>query len=270
MGTSNNKKVDLIMFMGQSNMAGRGNAADAPVVPEGAAYEFRAISDPTRLYPLAEPFGVHENNPASGVNESKKTGSMVSSFALAYHQAVGRPVVGVSCSIGGTSINQWLPGGGFLNDAITRYHAARNWLIQNGYTIAHQFMVWCQGETDGDKRMPGEEYTRKVTSMMDAMMAAGLERCYLVRIGNHRDDPERYQKIMAAQTALCQAYEHAVLVSTKFASMAAEGLMKDPFHYVQEAYNIVGNEAGSNTALHILTGKVPFMYNPQNLHMEGK
>ncbi|MNP83806.1 hypothetical protein D3C76_1828530 [compost metagenome] len=75
---------------------------------------------------------------------------------------------------------------------------------------------------------------------------------------------------MAAQTNVCQTCEHAVLVSAKFASMAAEGLMKDPFHYVQEAYNIVGDEAGSNTAVHILTGKEPYIEDTQNLHIEGK
>ena len=35
---------------------------------------------PTRLYPIEEPFGVNENNSESGVNENKKTGSMVSAI----------------------------------------------------------------------------------------------------------------------------------------------------------------------------------------------
>ena len=30
--------------------------------------------------------------------------------------------------------------------------------------------------------------------------------------------------------------------------MKARGLMKDEFHYFQEAYNIVGREAGENSA----------------------
>ena len=51
----NKTVVDLIMFMGQSNMAGRGVAAQAPKVPEGHGYEFRAVSDPTKLYPITEP-----------------------------------------------------------------------------------------------------------------------------------------------------------------------------------------------------------------------
>ena len=78
------KTVDLLFFMGQSNMAGRGEAALAPVVAPGMGYEYRAVTDPDTLHPLAEPFGVNENDPA-GVNEpGMKTGSMVSSFVNAW------------------------------------------------------------------------------------------------------------------------------------------------------------------------------------------
>ena len=39
------------------------------VCQSGHGYEFRAISDPAKLYDVREPFGVNENNAASGVNE---------------------------------------------------------------------------------------------------------------------------------------------------------------------------------------------------------
>jgi len=67
-------------------MAGRGVASQAPAVPESYGYEFRAMTDPTKLYPITEPFGKNENNPSSGVNESIKTGSMVSAFVNAYYK----------------------------------------------------------------------------------------------------------------------------------------------------------------------------------------
>ena len=72
--------VDLVMFMGQSNMSGTGgNAAYAPEVKEGHGYEFRAISDPTRLYPIKEPFGINENAAISDAAVGKK-GSMANSI----------------------------------------------------------------------------------------------------------------------------------------------------------------------------------------------
>ena len=104
------KTVDLLFFMGQSNMAGRGDAALAPAVTPGMGYEYRAVTDPDALHPLAEPFGVNENDPA-GVNEpGMKTGSMVSSFVNACTARTGVPVVGVSCAKGGSAIAEWLPG----------------------------------------------------------------------------------------------------------------------------------------------------------------
>ena len=46
------RTVDLLFFMGQSNMAGRGEAALAPVVAPGMGYEYRAVTDPDTLHPL--------------------------------------------------------------------------------------------------------------------------------------------------------------------------------------------------------------------------
>ena len=82
------KQIDLFMFMGQSNMAGRGISSQEwpetpPVLMPGAGYEFRAISDPTRLYPIVEPFGRRENNP-QGISENLKTGSLATAFCNAY------------------------------------------------------------------------------------------------------------------------------------------------------------------------------------------
>ena len=79
----NSKTVDLFLFMGQSNMAGRGIVSEkwaqpAPQIMEGAGYEYRAISAPDKLYPLTEPFGRQENA-EDGINDGNmKTGSLLS------------------------------------------------------------------------------------------------------------------------------------------------------------------------------------------------
>ena len=80
---TDSKVVDLFIFMGQSNMAGCGNAAEAPRVPEGWGYEYKAISAPGKLSHMVEPFGLNEDNPASGVVYSRR-GSLVSSFTNAF------------------------------------------------------------------------------------------------------------------------------------------------------------------------------------------
>ncbi len=263
------KIVDLVMFMGQSNMAGRGTASESPVVPVGCGYEFRAISDPTKLYDLIEPFGKNENNSTSGVTEGSKSGSMVSSFVNEYYKHTKTPIVAVSCSKGGTSIDFWQPNGKPLNDAINRHNLAKEWLLENGYTIRRDFMVWCQGETDGDNSMSKDTYISKAKLMIEAMMNCGVERCFIVRIGNHRDKPTFYDTIINAQTELCKTYKNATLVSTDFAGMATSGLMKDVFHYKQEGYNIAGANAGRHTAYYINNGVEPCMYDVEynNLYL---
>ncbi len=258
----NKTVVDLVMFMGQSNMAGRGVASQAPVVPEGHGYEFRAVSDPTKLYSITEPFGANENRGV--VTETSKTGSMVSAFVNEYYANRQVPIVGVSCSKGATAIDFWKADGTALNEAIDRHNAAKKWLEENGYAIGRDFMVWCQGETDGGKGVTAEAYTSKFKAIIEKMISeAGIEFCAVVRIGNNRNDAKLYDGIIKAQTEFCKSYDKAVMVSTKMAGFAAEGKMKDEFHYVQSAYNEVGTDAGKNTASYINTDVEPSMYDPE-------
>ena len=122
------RTVDLLFFMGQSNMAGRGDAALAPVVAPGMGYEYRVVTDPDTLHPLEEPFGVNENDPAGVYEPGMKTGAMVSSFVNAWTAQTGVPVVGVSCAKGGSAIAKWLPGTPYYQDAVRRARKARAFL----------------------------------------------------------------------------------------------------------------------------------------------
>ena len=260
----NEKVVDLVIFMGQSNMAGRGVANKAPTVPEGHGYEFRAISDPTKLFSIVEPFGKYENNSVSGVTEETKSGSMVSAFINAYYEERKVPVVAVSCSKGGKASSWFLPGTAVLNDAIARHNAAKKYLEDNGYIIANNFMVWCQGESDGDNRVTYNRYKENLTAIIEEMVTkAGIDFCAVVRIGNRRDNATLYDEIIRAQTDLCKSNSKAVMVSAKLAGFAAEGKMKDQFHYTQEGYNEVGADAGKNAAYYVETSKEPSMYDPE-------
>ena len=254
-----NKVVDLAIFMGQSNMCGRGVAAQAPVVPEGWGYEFRAMSDPTKLYPIVEPFGVRENNPSSGVNESGKTGSMVSAFAIEYYKQTNIPLVAVSCAQGNTSAGWWQPTGAPFADAMARHDAAKTWLINNGYTIRHDFMVWSQGEADANQT--AETYINWMKNIVTEAKTHGIEKCFNVRIG-HVTTGNSYEGIIQAQNTWCKNSEDVVMASCLAAGFVELGLMKDIVHYTQEGYNIVGRDAGLHTAFYWKTGVEPYMLDP--------
>ncbi len=242
--------VDLILFMGQSNMAGRGVASDRwpqskSLAIEGVGYEYRAITAPECLSPLEEPFGKAENDP-DGIDDGKmKTGSLVTSFVNAYYQRTGTPVVGISASKGGSSILQWLPGTLFMKDVERRLNSARRYMAESNICVRHTFLAWCQGETDGDHHMSGEEYIRCFELFWSHMRHLGVERCFLIRIGYYNGPGEiSYQEIMDAQDLIPQRIAGVTMVSTEFAGMKERGLMKDAFHYYQAAYNEVGSKAG--------------------------
>ena len=110
-GVIENKNVDLIIFAGQSNMAGRGVSnttwpAGYPNILNGAGYEFRAVSDPLKLYKIEEPFGVNEDNQQMD-DKGRKSGSLVTAFVNSYYTKSKIPVIAVSASRGGSSINAW-------------------------------------------------------------------------------------------------------------------------------------------------------------------
>ncbi len=251
------KIVDLFMFMGQSNMAGRGittaeHPECAPNIIDGAGYEYRAVSSPDMLYKISEPFGVYENRKDGIDDGNMKTGSLVTDFVNAYYENTSIPVIAVSASKGGSKISQWQPDGNFLTDAISRLHAATIFLQTNDYTIRHKYMLWCQGESDGDIFKSAQSYCKDFQTMLDEMMKNGIEKCFLIRIGKYNGSGKQdYTEIRTAQNEITRINKNVIMVSTKFEEMKKRGLMKDDFHYYQKAYNEVGQEAGTNTALYV-------------------
>lgn len=254
--------VDLVMFMGQSNMAGRGDYTQATTVPTGHGYEFRAVSDPTKLYDIgSQAFGVNENNGV--ISETSKTGSMVPALMNSYYNYTGVPIVGVSASMGGKDISFWATNGDALNETITRYNTAKTWLESNGYTIRHNYMVWCQGETDGRLATTIDTYKTKLKEVFSEMQKQGIEKSMVIRIGNNRDDATLYDNIIKAQTELCAENDDFVMITAELAGMAEDGLMKDTAHYTQEGYNIAGADAGKNMAYYVNTGMEPYFYDDE-------
>lgn len=248
------QNIDVFVFMGQSNMAGRGittpeHPEPAPALTPNAGWEYRAVTAPDRLSELCEPFGRDENR-AGGIDDGvKKTGSMAAAFVNEYFARTGRQVIAVSASEGGTSILQWQPDGRLLPDAVKRIHAVRKFCVAQGITPGGIYMLWCQGETDGDHGMNADEYAEKFGRMYAVLRDAGIERCFLVNIGHYNGTLSTdYTPIMDAVRALPAQFDGVHLVCDVFASMKARGLMKDDFHYFQQAYNEAGTVAARKTA----------------------
>ena len=261
------RQVDVMLFMGQSNMAGRGVVTDeypvdAPALIDGAGWEFRAISDPTKLYEINKTFGLSENVEDAINDVKQKTGSLVPAFVNAYYTHNGEvPVIGISASEGASSIADWQPGTTRLEDAVNRLKACVGWLEENGYSIRHQYMLWCQGESD--VKQTEEWYFDQFNQMFAELRSAGVEKCFLIRIGNSDPFSQDYVDMMSIQNHLCSKNRDVVMVSMTLAGLLEKGLMKDNQHYYQEGYNLCGEDAGVNAAYYVTTGKEPMIYDPQ-------
>ncbi|MBQ8382678.1 MAG: hypothetical protein IJX47_05670 [Clostridia bacterium] len=264
--------VDLVLFIGQSNMAGRGTASTATKVQEGHAYEFRAISDPTKLYPLTEPFGVNENNASSGVTEAKKTGSMISAFCESYYAATGTPIVAVSCSKGGEKISFFDTSTKVYADAIDRVNSAKEFLqkeYDSGKTefkLRNVFVVWLQGESDGDVGTSATAYTQALNRIVNGFKKdIDADQTFIIPIGTYNGNDgarkAKYNTIRDAQILYCQDSADASVISLQTVDLYRYGYMKDEFHFKQEGYEILGKDAGANMAYFALNGKKPVCRN---------
>lgn len=263
---SGRQVVDVLLFAGQSNMSGVGDASKAPKVPEGVGYEFRAITDPTRLYPLKEPFGEMEHNPGmcDDRNLLERTGSLVSAFVNSYYEETGTPVVAVSASRGSSKLNTWRKPDGLFLDAGKRLDDCLQYLNKEpNYKIGHIYMVWLQGESDTSEKDTAGDYVIGIQDLYDNFKIMGVEKCFIIRIGKDLErDAQGIEDVIEAQTRLCQTSKDFVLVSTSAATLNELGMMQDRVHYTQEGYNLVGEEAGRNAGFYAATGKEPSMYDP--------
>lgn len=262
-------KVDVAIFMGQSNMAGRGEAEDSIVCSEGHGYEFRAVADPSKLYPLEEPFGATENNDAladlhSATGDGKKSGDMVAAFCEGYYEQTQTPLVCVSASVGGTSVLRWMPdreGETFFAESKRRLAACVDYLLANDYEIGNVFMVWCQGESDTTNWKNGKgtyDYFGNLKQVVDGMQQSdngyGITKCFIVTPSEYSNGVLHDVKHDLVNHIIewTLADDDFVLASKKFRNVPSE-MRADP-HFHQGIYNVCGYDAGVNTAYYFKTG----------------
>jgi len=241
--------MDVILFMGQSNMSGAcGDASQAPGLTEGAGYEYRAITDPDAIHVLKEPFGLNEHKEGALDDREllERNGSLVTAFVNAYYEQTGTPVVAISASRGSSSMNTWL-NRGLMEDAVERLQGAKACLEKEKVHIRHIYMVWLQGEADANKETDSDEYQTMVQTLVDSMQEQGVEHCFLIQIGHNGDNPGLHDEIMQAQLELCEKSEDITLVSDLPAKLTGEEYMDGGVvHFLQNALNLIGTDAGTN------------------------
>ncbi|MDE6312178.1 MAG: Ig-like domain-containing protein [Lachnospiraceae bacterium] len=260
-----NNQVDLIIFAGQSNMSGGGNAALAPTVIPGAGYEYRSVTAPNSLKAITEPFGKKENS--GNLNDQNyKQGSLVSSFVNAYYRKTKVPVVAVSATRIGSSTFFWKDT--LVKEAEERYKKANSYLKKRKLKIRHRYVVWYQGEAEGIYKVPGGVYSDNMKEIEKYFhQNCKIEKFFVIRIGKYfgtefQSDTSAnlYDEIIRMQTKLCLTDDNFVLVSVKAASFQREDYNPEGLHLNQKALNRLGTDAGKNTAYYVKNKKQPSMY----------
>lgn len=283
-----NKVFDIIIFMGQSNIVGQGDASKAVKRINdnvGFEMEFNSAGEPYGLSKIEEPFGDKYGNsemqPADWPKFTPAKGSMVTAFMNSYYLNTGVPVVGIPAGVSGSSIYEyWQDGQDGIKTAKAKYEKTYAWMKSKGYKVRHSYMVWYQGESDVGKYIDSDgdkiytngtiTYENALKNIIKEMQNVGIERCFLISIGGYyvlegyeneanREIYMNYENMIQHQKQICENNDWVTLVSTRAETLSkCADMMSDTEingvlyrcgnHLNQEALDIVGSEAGKNVA----------------------
>ena len=123
----------------------------------------------------------------------------------------------------------------------------------HGIVLRHRFLLWCQGESDGDHHTAPDVYAEQFCRMYETLRRENIEHCFLIGIGEYNGPAAdiSYDAIRNAQYALADHRSDLTVVSRSFETMKVRGLMKDAFHYYQAGYNETGRTAGEACAVFV-------------------
>ncbi|MBE5871704.1 MAG: hypothetical protein E7294_10655 [Lachnospiraceae bacterium] len=249
-------KVDLIIFSGQSNMMGHGDAKGAPKLTDGAAYEYKSVTDKKRLNVLKEPFGYKQDS-GNLVNGAYCTGSMVTSFCNAYYQKTKTPVVAVAASkVGAGSVAFSTV---IYKDIEKRIRQSVKAVRKMGLKIDHCYLVWMQGENDVCAGTLTDEYVERIGGMFRKIVKdTKVEKCMVIKTGSYvynmgAEELADPKAVLEAQEKICRQYKCAVLISDKAPKLGQEYYQWDMIHLNQEALNLVGRDAGAHAGTYAVS-----------------
>jgi hypothetical protein len=122
--------MKLFLLIGQSNMAGRGKVEQQDQVENP---KIQMLTKDLKWVPARDP--LHFDKPIAGVG-------LGSQFARTVWQADTNATIGlIPCAVGGTTLDQWKPGGALYKAAVARTQEAQ----KHGQLAA---ILWHQGEGD--------------------------------------------------------------------------------------------------------------------------
>jgi len=261
------KKIDVIIFCGQSNMQGQAERLSETNVVSGA-YEYRILTD--EIKPLCNPVGetvrfdggageelspdVPLRDVLRGWLETHVTGAssygytnLVPEFCRAYLEKSAGEVLAVHVAKGSTEIEYWMPTGDAYAFLVKKARAAIK-KASESYDISRIFFVWLQGESDAIAARSKKYYKESIKVLCEALKKdIGIQKFGIIRVGRFTGD-SRDDEIIGAQDEVCRENEDFLMLTE-----IAESLNTIPEymnrnvagHYSAAGYEKLGRAAGA-------------------------
>ena len=153
--TAEKERLYSFLMIGQSNMAGRGEFADVPVIRNRLCYMLRMGRWQMMREPVNPDRDIFETRYHSGT-------SLAASFANEYAIDRGEEVGLIPCADGGTSIDEWMPGTVLFDHAVFMTRLAMRSSSFSG-------IIWHQGENDCLSDELLYSYKDKFKTLMSAL-----------------------------------------------------------------------------------------------------
>ena len=146
--------LSLVLLIGQSNMSGRGAIEPQDTVPIPGIFMLNSSS---QWVPAVDP--LHWDKPqVAGVGPGRE-------FARALVKARPGAQIGlIPAAVGGTSLEQWKPGGELYKQALSRLRLAQ----KSGKLVV---ILWHQGEGDANNAERSATYASRWVAMMKQLRA---------------------------------------------------------------------------------------------------
>lgn len=262
------KKMDIIIFGGQSNMQGQSETLTNTDVVQNA-YEYKLLEH--RAVPLRNPVGENVKYDMSlGDAVSQETDlrkwleehvlgaacygntNLVPAFCKSYiaNCEEKAEVLAVHAAKGSTQIIEWLPGTRGYGAIVEKSRSAIDFAKKN-YEIRKIYFVWLQGESDAIARMSKNTYKENLLLLSKSLEKdLKIEQFGVIRVGRFTND-DRDLEIIGAQDEICKENDNFTML-TEIATNLNE--IKDYMnpnvrgHYSAKGLEKLGEEAGKALA----------------------
>jgi len=269
------KKIDVIIFGGQSNMQGQSECLTSTEIVE-CAYEYKFLEDIAQ--PLRNPVGENiKYDGSSGYSITEETDlrvwlsehvtgascygntNLVPAFCREYIDVCEEEieVLASHSAKGSTQINEWLPGTKGYKTIVNKGEAAIAYAKQNGQ-LGRVFFVWLQGESDAVAGISKDVYKKSLMVLNQALCTElGIECFGVIRVGRFTRN-ERDLEIICAQNEVCNEQKEFLMLTEIATELNEQEEYMNPYvkgHYSAKGLETLGAAAGRRFAEYRNGGK---------------